>query len=187
MSFTQIRRSQRLSNNPFRSYRHAMDLELRHLRIVCAVAEAGSVTKAAASLGLAQPAVTAQLRRIERTLGGQLFERAPRRDADGAGGSRAHPGAGAASGRPPAPRRRGPAGRRGRARRRRFDRPRCGAKSPRSWLRPSDQRGRELGGRVAGGGADEAIAALAAQRGSSGRSLHADCRNPRTDRRHTVP
>jgi DNA-binding transcriptional LysR family regulator len=52
-----------------------MDLELRHLRIVCAVAEAGSVTRAAASLGLAQPAVTAQLRRIERALGGQLFER----------------------------------------------------------------------------------------------------------------
>ena len=52
-----------------------MDLELRHLRIVCAVAEAGSVTKAAAVLGLAQPAVTAQLRRIERYLGGQLFER----------------------------------------------------------------------------------------------------------------
>jgi DNA-binding transcriptional LysR family regulator len=52
-----------------------MDLELRHLRIVCAVAEAGSVTKAAATLGLAQPAVTAQLRRIERSLGGQLFER----------------------------------------------------------------------------------------------------------------
>ncbi len=52
-----------------------MELELRHLRIVCAVAEAGSVTKAAASLGLAQPAVTAQLRRIERSLGGELFER----------------------------------------------------------------------------------------------------------------
>ncbi len=52
-----------------------MDLELRHLRIVCAVAEAGSVTKAAASLGLAQPAVTAQLRRIERSLGGDLFDR----------------------------------------------------------------------------------------------------------------
>ncbi|HEX6873673.1 MAG TPA: LysR family transcriptional regulator [Micromonosporaceae bacterium] len=52
-----------------------MDLELRHLRIVCAVAEAGSVTKAAAALGLAQPAVTAQLRRIERSLGGELFER----------------------------------------------------------------------------------------------------------------
>jgi DNA-binding transcriptional LysR family regulator len=52
-----------------------MELELRHLRIVCAVAEAGSVTKAAATLGLAQPAVTAQLRRIERSLGGELFER----------------------------------------------------------------------------------------------------------------
>jgi DNA-binding transcriptional LysR family regulator len=52
-----------------------MELELRHLRIVCAVAEAGSVTKAAASLGLAQPAVTAQLRRIERSLGGELFDR----------------------------------------------------------------------------------------------------------------
>jgi len=52
-----------------------VELELRHLRIVCAVAEAGSVTKAAAILGLAQPAVTAQLRRIERLLGGELFER----------------------------------------------------------------------------------------------------------------
>lgn len=52
-----------------------MDLELRHLRVLCAVADAGSVTKAAAQLGLAQPALTAQLNRIERILGGQLFER----------------------------------------------------------------------------------------------------------------
>ncbi|MEV8630366.1 LysR family transcriptional regulator [Streptosporangium sp. NPDC051023] len=52
-----------------------MDLELRHLRIVRAVAEAGSVTKAASHLGLAQPALTAQLKRIERVLGGALFER----------------------------------------------------------------------------------------------------------------
>jgi DNA-binding transcriptional LysR family regulator len=52
-----------------------MDLELRHLRIIHAVAEAGSVTKAAAALGQAQPAVSAQLRRIERGLGGELFER----------------------------------------------------------------------------------------------------------------
>jgi len=42
-----------------------MELELRHLRVICAVAEAGSVTTAAATLGLAQPALTAQLRRIE--------------------------------------------------------------------------------------------------------------------------
>ena len=52
-----------------------MELELRHLRIVCAIAEAGSVTKAAAALGLAQPALTTQLQRIERILGGTLFTR----------------------------------------------------------------------------------------------------------------
>jgi DNA-binding transcriptional LysR family regulator len=52
-----------------------MDLELRHLRVVCAIADAGSVTKAASMLGLAQPALTAQLQRIERALGGLLFER----------------------------------------------------------------------------------------------------------------
>jgi DNA-binding transcriptional LysR family regulator len=52
-----------------------MNLELRHLRVVCAIAETGSVTKAASQLGLAQPALTAQLQRIERTLGGPLFDR----------------------------------------------------------------------------------------------------------------
>jgi DNA-binding transcriptional LysR family regulator len=52
-----------------------MRLELRHLRIVCAIADHGSVTKAAAALGLAQPALTAQLKRIERTIGGPLFDR----------------------------------------------------------------------------------------------------------------
>ncbi|GAA2525796.1 LysR family transcriptional regulator [Pilimelia columellifera] len=52
-----------------------MNLELRHLRVVCAIADTGSVTKAASLLGLAQPALTAQLQRIERTLGGPLFLR----------------------------------------------------------------------------------------------------------------
>lgn len=52
-----------------------MELELRHFRLVRAVAREGSITKAATALGLPQPAVTAQLRRIERTLGGSLFER----------------------------------------------------------------------------------------------------------------
>jgi DNA-binding transcriptional LysR family regulator len=52
-----------------------MDIELRHLRVVCAIAESGSLTKAAAALGLAQPALTAQLQRIERALGGPLFDR----------------------------------------------------------------------------------------------------------------
>ncbi|MGH8795377.1 MAG: LysR family transcriptional regulator, partial [Stackebrandtia sp.] len=47
-----------------------MEVELRHLRAVCAVADAGSVSKAAAALGISQPALTAQLRRIEQSLGG---------------------------------------------------------------------------------------------------------------------
>lgn len=53
------------------------ELELRHLRAVCAIAEEGSVTKAAARLGLTQPALSAQLRSVERLVGGQLFERTP--------------------------------------------------------------------------------------------------------------
>ncbi|MFD8610494.1 LysR substrate-binding domain-containing protein [Streptomyces sp. NPDC059631] len=52
-----------------------MELELRHLKTVRAIAEAGSLTRAATVLGLAQPALSAQLRRIERALGGELFER----------------------------------------------------------------------------------------------------------------
>ncbi|QFZ21899.1 LysR family transcriptional regulator [Saccharothrix syringae] len=52
-----------------------MKLELRHLRVVCAIADAGSLSKAASVLGLAQPALTAQLHRIEALLGGRLFER----------------------------------------------------------------------------------------------------------------
>ncbi|MEU6151745.1 LysR family transcriptional regulator [Actinosynnema sp. NPDC047251] len=52
-----------------------MKLELRHLRVVCAIADAGSLSKASSLLGLAQPALTAQLHRIESLLGGKLFER----------------------------------------------------------------------------------------------------------------
>ncbi|WP_265520340.1 LysR family transcriptional regulator [Oerskovia flava] len=52
-----------------------MDLELRHLRMIVTVAEHGSVTKAAATLGIAQPALTAQLNRIDRVLGGCVFTR----------------------------------------------------------------------------------------------------------------
>ncbi|MCQ4209983.1 LysR family transcriptional regulator [Streptomyces longispororuber] len=52
-----------------------MELELRHLRTVRTIADAGSLTRAATVLGLAQPALSAQLRRIERALGGELFER----------------------------------------------------------------------------------------------------------------
>lgn len=52
-----------------------MDLEVRHLRTLTTVASLGSVTKAAAVLGVAQPALSAQLSRIDRTLGGPAFVR----------------------------------------------------------------------------------------------------------------
>ncbi|MCP2261374.1 DNA-binding transcriptional regulator, LysR family [Streptoalloteichus tenebrarius] len=52
-----------------------MSLEIRHLRVLQAIAETGSLTQAAARLGLTQPALTSQLKRIERTIGGTLFER----------------------------------------------------------------------------------------------------------------
>ena len=52
-----------------------MELEVRHLRVLVAVADHGSATKAAAALGLSQPSLSSQLRRIERVLGAPLFER----------------------------------------------------------------------------------------------------------------
>ncbi|GLZ76522.1 LysR family transcriptional regulator [Actinorhabdospora filicis] len=52
-----------------------MDIEPRHLRIVCAIADEGSITRAAAVLGISQPALTAQLRRIEDAAGAPLFAR----------------------------------------------------------------------------------------------------------------
>ncbi|MER5637294.1 LysR family transcriptional regulator [Kitasatospora sp. NPDC002227] len=52
-----------------------MELEVRHLRVICAIAETGSLTRAAAALRLTQPGLSTQLRRIEGLLGGPLFER----------------------------------------------------------------------------------------------------------------
>ncbi|MFD8563985.1 LysR family transcriptional regulator [Streptosporangium canum] len=52
-----------------------MDLEVRHLRVIHAIAEYGSISKAASSLGLSQPSLAGQLQRIERMFGGRLFER----------------------------------------------------------------------------------------------------------------
>ncbi|MBG0833212.1 LysR family transcriptional regulator [Planomonospora sp. ID67723] len=52
-----------------------MELEVRHLRAICTIAEAGSISRAAVVLKMSQPALAAQLRRIERMFGGPLFER----------------------------------------------------------------------------------------------------------------
>ncbi|MBA0049810.1 LysR family transcriptional regulator [Streptomyces sp. AJS327] len=53
----------------------AVELEVRHLRALCAIADTGSVHRAARQLGMTQPSLTTQLRRIEQAVGGQLFSR----------------------------------------------------------------------------------------------------------------
>jgi LysR family transcriptional regulator for metE and metH len=56
-----------------------MDLELRHLRLVAAVATHQSLTKAGEVLHLTQSALSHQLRDIEDRLGARLFQRLNRR------------------------------------------------------------------------------------------------------------
>ncbi|WP_151477160.1 LysR family transcriptional regulator [Streptomyces albicerus] len=52
-----------------------MELEVRHLRALCAIADTGSLHRAARQLGVAQPSLSTQLKRIEHELGGPLFLR----------------------------------------------------------------------------------------------------------------
>ncbi|MCP9958526.1 LysR family transcriptional regulator [Streptomyces sudanensis] len=52
-----------------------MDLQFRHLRQLRVVSETGSLNKAATVLGLPQPALSRQIRRLEELFGGTLFER----------------------------------------------------------------------------------------------------------------
>jgi len=54
-------------------------LEIRHLRIVSAVARFGSVSRGAEIVHLTQPGVSHALRDVERRLGVELFRRTPRR------------------------------------------------------------------------------------------------------------
>jgi len=57
---------------------HGRDLDLNLLRVFALVAETGSVTRAASSLYLTQPAVSAALRRLTTTVGAPLFVRSGR-------------------------------------------------------------------------------------------------------------
>ena len=53
----------------------SMSIEIRHLRYFVAVAEEGSFTRAARMLHMAQPPLSAQIRQLERRVGGELFVR----------------------------------------------------------------------------------------------------------------
>ena len=53
-------------------------ISLQNLEILCAVAELQSVSRAAKSMGIAQPAVTAHLRALEERLGAKLVARVGR-------------------------------------------------------------------------------------------------------------
>src|SRR5690348_16656976 len=53
-------------------------LRLRQVRAVLAIAEQGSLLKAARALGTSQPAVTKVLREVEDAVGVPIFDRLPR-------------------------------------------------------------------------------------------------------------
>ena len=65
-----------------------MDIELRHLRLVRAIAEAGTQRRAAERLFATQSALSQQLRLLEDRLGGSLFDRSGRRMRPTAAGER---------------------------------------------------------------------------------------------------
>src|ERR1043166_3584753 len=65
-----------------------MDLEIRHLRLVSAVAEHQSLTRAGDVLHLSQSALSHQLRDIEDRLGTRLFHRMNKRMLPTAAGER---------------------------------------------------------------------------------------------------
>ena len=61
-------------------------MELRQLEYLVAVAEEASFTRPPQRLHVAQPGVSAQIRRLERELGQELLDRAGRRAPDGGRG-----------------------------------------------------------------------------------------------------
>lgn len=64
---------------PLNPYVPARALDLRLLEYFCAVARTGSFTRAAEELGMAQPSLSEQIKKLETSLGAPLFERLSRR------------------------------------------------------------------------------------------------------------
>src|ERR1043165_8184506 len=62
-----------------RAYDRGMDVEIKHLRLVSAIARTGSVTRAGDLLNLSQSALSHQLRDIEDRLNAPLFHRVGKR------------------------------------------------------------------------------------------------------------
>lgn len=65
-------------------------METRQLAAFCAVVERGSFSRAAAALGVTQPAVSQQVRALERRLGTQLLDRSGRQVRPTEAGLRLH-------------------------------------------------------------------------------------------------
>lgn len=62
-------------------------MELRHCRYFLAVIEAGTITRAAAELGMSQPSLSQQIRQLEEDLGTRLFDRGRKTELTSAGES----------------------------------------------------------------------------------------------------
>jgi DNA-binding transcriptional LysR family regulator len=58
------------------NYRRLTNIPMETLRSVVCIADQGSLTKAAALLGLSQPALSAHLKKIEQLVGGSIFKKA---------------------------------------------------------------------------------------------------------------
>ena len=56
----------------------ALEHNLRHLRVLLAVAQHGTITRAAEVCCVSQPAVTQAIAKMERMAGGALFSRSSR-------------------------------------------------------------------------------------------------------------
>jgi DNA-binding transcriptional LysR family regulator len=52
---------------------HQLNVPMEIVRTIVAISETGSLSKAAEKLGLSQPAVSSQIKRIQNLLGGQVF------------------------------------------------------------------------------------------------------------------